>query len=623
MRMHKLHGWRSFVALSALTLLLRGCGVTEAGNPDDDGKKPTPPKGTLIVRLPAELYERGVSSLRAQLAADDDGAAQLVQDAANDASTGTLEQTLRVTPFAGTSDMLRFEGVTVGRYRLSIDMALAELRPSDIGITKAASSGEAGTGETGERGSIVVDVVEGESEQAVGFKSTFAPGEDSLAFGTDPGAMESAAPLLDSEIPKASFLALGYIPPKSRYDFPIKRTLREFTAAGPVANSSPLTLPQGLKQVVRTKTGAIFATDGNDFGSVAADSGELTKIELPASYAKSGWLSGLAYDDKRDRVLLSSNSGEGFIVAYDVKAKSWSLLASLKDMDLAALAYAPTNDAIYAVGESAFASQFLVQLGADGAAARYIRLAHRADARYIGGGRLSMLAAGDKLVVISGPDPDMPRDFEPGWDPNADVRVSVIDPATGRMRITKKNGREAYFDHPPSYASCPSGTSSNYTSVVDAPKALHVVALGALDKTNRDYVAVKVTDTTKPVILALAARQPVDWQVELADGVVLDSVYLVGADPQRLFGAPKGTRVEVPTAENGTRSVATSWEPGAGVSSEGAQSSGGVDFEATFIAFIDSVRAYAGVKETSYQGCEQADAMSVPLMPVDVPAPAP
>ncbi|MFO0899405.1 MAG: C-type lectin domain-containing protein [Pirellulales bacterium] len=74
---------------------------------------------------------------------------------------------------------------------------------------------------------------------------------------------------------------------------------------------------------------------------------------------------------------------------------------------------------------------------------------------------------------------------------------------------------------------------------------LHVLGLyeGDTFKGDRGFVAVKVTDTSAPLILALGAYESVHWQIEAAPGVAIEQVILSGYEPQYVSGLPEGTSV--------------------------------------------------------------------------------
>lgn len=62
---------------------------------------------------------------------------------------------------------------------------------------------------------------------------------------------------------------------------------------------------------------------------------------------------------------------------------------------------------------------------------------------------------------------------------------------------------------------------------------------------NRQFsVNVRVTDKSAPLILGLAGFYRIHWRLQVAPGVRIERVVLVGYYPQQLSGVPKGVRVE-------------------------------------------------------------------------------
>lgn len=64
-----------------------------------------------------------------------------------------------------------------------------------------------------------------------------------------------------------------------------------------------------------------------------------------------------------------------------------------------------------------------------------------------------------------------------------------------------------------------------------------------LRATNARQVDVFVTEVEKPVYLVLATYDPTIWSLQLAEGVTLDGIAIIGYEPQALAHAPEQTRV--------------------------------------------------------------------------------
>lgn len=163
-------------------------------------------------------------------------------------------------------------------------------------------------------------------------------------------------------------------------------------------------------------------------------------------------------------------------------------------------------------------------------------------------------------------------------------------------------------DFPPSLPvpSCHGGgTSSNFVrdDPPDAGAELHVVAVyegvgdSAFLNHRRGRVRVTVGPRPRPVVLALSAYEPVQWEVTVAPGARLERVILSGYHDQRILGLPDGVAVQSIVPGCG---YAYGWEV--------EHNSGGGDHR----ILLDSLRAASGLTETSFQGCYRGESFPVP-----------
>ena len=77
---------------------------------------------------------------------------------------------------------------------------------------------------------------------------------------------------------------------------------------------------------------------------------------------------GLTYDSFRNRLLLSTTGGVGYLYTFDVATSTWGVLASLAGKDLAAICYDPGVDLTYGLDVGVFGGQLnIVRYDATGA----------------------------------------------------------------------------------------------------------------------------------------------------------------------------------------------------------------------------------------------------------------
>lgn len=75
--------------------------------------------------------------------------------------------------------------------------------------------------------------------------------------------------------------------------------------------------------------------------------GAATLLSVQGNVPELSWPCGIAYDSRRDRVVLSSLGGVGYLYAYDPASNAWSVLADMNNIDLCALTYSAREDCFY------------------------------------------------------------------------------------------------------------------------------------------------------------------------------------------------------------------------------------------------------------------------------------
>lgn len=98
-----------------------------------------------------------------------------------------------------------------------------------------------------------------------------------------------------------------------------------------------------------------------------------TKIPLPQNVPPFSHPSGIAYDTKRERVIVVSYGGEGILYEYDVRNSTWRVVSGMKDRDVKGLIYDGATDRLWGI-DGPFTPSALVAIGPDGAIVRSVRL---------------------------------------------------------------------------------------------------------------------------------------------------------------------------------------------------------------------------------------------------------
>lgn len=90
--------------------------------------------------------------------------------------------------------------------------------------------------------------------------------------------------------------------------------------------------------------GKVYGVGSHRIVEINPESMELTELPITASLPEMSWPCGMTFDSARRRVVVASLGGEGYLYAFDTAKRTWSLIASLDNVDLAGLAYSPQDD---------------------------------------------------------------------------------------------------------------------------------------------------------------------------------------------------------------------------------------------------------------------------------------
>ena len=175
--------------------------------------------------------------------------------------------------------------------------------------------------------------------------------------------------------------------------------------------------PTGPESEGRLLPGMTMVSDGQGFYygiywdkvyRVNGATGVAEKLELPAGLEPLSWPLGITFDSKRNRVLVVSIGGEGFLYAYSVATGQWSIVASMQNHDFDSLLYDPASDLIYAASPTG-----ITKINASGQVLGHIPVRQIADplgsSTYAtmhlgpGGYHSEMVLMGDKIALLLEP----------------------------------------------------------------------------------------------------------------------------------------------------------------------------------------------------------------------------
>jgi hypothetical protein len=204
----------------------------------------------------------------------------------------------------------------------------------------------------------------------------------------------------------------------------------EFTLAGPVAGSLQ-SLPAEVVHLAIDPAGPTYYAIV-DHRVVQIDPKRQRAIELPigGGLPRLSWPCGLTFDTRRERLVLTSLGGVGYMYAYSPATKKWSLLTDMKDVDLTCFTYSPEEDCFYALCERPRGAidPTLFRYGPDGQILGRLRLPVGMPPLDHQGKGFQMIPVGRQLAILPPPIPHR-------WDPDApsEALCHVLDPKTGRV----------------------------------------------------------------------------------------------------------------------------------------------------------------------------------------------
>ena len=215
-----------------------------------------------------------------------------------------------------------------------------------------------------------------------------------------------------------------------------KLTTKQYTLAGPAGGG----LLYGGLRFVQAGESLYFATERQDVYRFDAQTGVFEGIELGAispQMAQEGWPMGFGYDRTRQRAVLVSLGGEGFIHAYSTSDKKWSLVSSMDNWDFDCIEHHAHNDSFYGVELSHQSSPGdlvtarISRLSATGAHGTTIQIPNLPFGIGHGNHEAELVSVGEHLVLL----------LEPGRGFNdhgqsKESRIYLIKPATGEFTLT-------------------------------------------------------------------------------------------------------------------------------------------------------------------------------------------
>lgn len=166
----------------------------------------------------------------------------------------------------------------------------------------------------------------------------------------------------------------------------ISTSYGDFTLTGPNLDGLK-PLPGNLRQVVHDPaTGQLYGLSTHQVFQVSLENKTATEMKLTDNVPRLSWPCGIAFDNKRQRLIVVSSGGIGYMYEYLPATQQWSVVADMQNFDLAALTYEPKEDRFYGMlKHRASSSQLtLAKYNAEGALLEAINISHDLISKVLG-----------------------------------------------------------------------------------------------------------------------------------------------------------------------------------------------------------------------------------------------
>ncbi|HKS36830.1 MAG TPA: Ig-like domain-containing protein [Verrucomicrobiae bacterium] len=175
-----------------------------------------------------------------------------------------------------------------------------------------------------------------------------------------------------------------------------------------------------------------YGTEGQSVFKADSQTGAAQEMAQPPDLAREGWPMGVAFDTARQRVLVVSLGGEGFLHAWSPAQNNWNLVASMNNLDLDCLEYHAAGNALYGISVTwgDYGGPLLYEFSAEGALRRQISLPVQPFGIGPSGYRSELVSVGDYLVLLLEANPAF------GGGDHQESRMYLIDPRSGQFWLT-------------------------------------------------------------------------------------------------------------------------------------------------------------------------------------------
>lgn len=127
--------------------------------------------------------------------------------------------------------------------------------------------------------------------------------------------------------------------------------LADMTEAGVVAGHFTA-LSRTLSDITKDPAGSYYGTVNQDVYRINPTNFQFTLLPITGMSVDTGWPIGCTFDTQRNRLVVATLSGPGYMFTYSPQTQQWSLLSTFNQEDFQSIVYRPSNDTIYALGNA-------------------------------------------------------------------------------------------------------------------------------------------------------------------------------------------------------------------------------------------------------------------------------
>lgn len=223
-------------------------------------------------------------------------------------------------------------------------------------------------------------------------------------------------PVLDKSFRAVLVTATG------KYPHEFSTSYGDFTFAGPKTESLK-PLPNRVRHVAYDSAAKqLYGLLHHQICRID-EKGKTAEMKLPADVPELSWPCGIAFDTKRERLIVVSLGGVGHMYSYAAKTSKWTLVADMNNLDLAALTYDAKSDLLYGLFQPHGGKGLSIgAFNANGALVQTIELADPAfpalNIRSPAERPVQLIATDEQLAIVT------------------ENRIVAVDPKTEKFKVT-------------------------------------------------------------------------------------------------------------------------------------------------------------------------------------------